>query len=274
MKTRGLSLKLLESPPPLSLATAPGPVFAMLDPPGVEDKHGDTMDAGALRLPEGVTEIPLYWVHSYHPDVVPDATPEQRLPVGTAVVWEEDGQWYFVPRFNLLTDLSQKVKDAVGAGDIAACSIGYRTVRSTPNGKGPEGGGEDVHEARLLEVSLVDVGAKAGAVRVKMDETQQQQELGAKLDALTQAVVTLGQGLTQLTASVTQLATAMNEEEEEDPSEPPEPGVAETKDGEGGSAPTPGDKENAPQDPPNASSEDPVTKWFRSWCPSGAPSPR
>lgn len=173
MKTRGLSLKLAESAPHLSLATATGPVFAMLDPPGVVDAHGDTMDAGALRLPEGVSEVPLYWVHSYHVDVVPEATPEQRLPVGTAQVWEEDGQWYFVPRFNHLTDLSHQVEAALAAGDVNACSIGYRTVRATPNGKGPEGKGEDVHEARLLEVSLVDKGAKQGAVRVKAmpDET-------------------------------------------------------------------------------------------------------
>ncbi|MFY0567072.1 hypothetical protein ACN28E_24985 [Archangium lansingense] len=180
MKTRALSLKRLGAPaasPPLSLATATGPVFAMLDPPGVEDAHGDTMDAGALELPPGVNEVPLYWVHSYHPEVVPDAQPHQRLPVGTATVWEEGGQWYFVPRFNRLTSLSTDVEAQTLAGEITACSIGYLTVAATPNGKGPEGTGEDVHKAKLLEVSLVDKGAKAGAVRVKaMAETQPGQE--------------------------------------------------------------------------------------------------
>lgn len=180
MKTRALSLKRLGAPAasaPLSLATATGPVFAMLDPPGVVDAHGDTMDAGALELPPGVNEVPLYWLHSYHPEVVLDAQPHQRLPVGTATVWQEGEQWYCAPRFNRLTSLSTDIEAQTLAGEITACSIGYLTVASTPNGKGPQGTGEDVHKAKLLEVSLVDKGAKAGAVRVKaMADTQPGQE--------------------------------------------------------------------------------------------------
>ncbi|QRK06055.1 HK97 family phage prohead protease [Archangium violaceum] len=234
-------------------------MFAMLDPPGVDDAHGDTMDAGALRLPEGVNEVPLYWVHSYHVGIVPDASPEQRLPVGSATVWEEEGQWYFVPCFNLLTDLSQKVKGAVDAGDIAACSIGYRTVRATPNGKGPDGKGEDVHEARLLEVSLVDVGAKAGAVRIKMaDEPKKPEEKKPEPPAVDMA---------DLYTMVKAIHAKMFPPESE--AKPPE--------SEGKATEPPATKDDKPQTdvpqdesaseneaPPSTEDEDPVTKWLRS----------
>lgn len=246
----------MESAPRLSLATAPGPVFAMLDPPGVPDAHGDTMDTGALRLPEGVNEVPLYWVHSYHEGVVPKASPEQRLPVGTATVWEEGGQWYFVPRFNRLTELSQQVEAALGKGDVSACSIGYRTTRGTPNGKGPDGKGEDVHEARLLEVSLVDRGAKDGAVRVKTmaDETQECASCKAMRADLIE--------MKTMVAAMHGKAFPKDEPKEGEPKTPAAepPADAETKD----KAP-PAAQEERPKDAPSppAEDEDPVTKWWR-----------
>jgi hypothetical protein len=169
MKQRALTLKLLSTFP--TLATATGPVFAMLDPPGVEDAHGDTMDAGALRLPppgpDGLSHVPLYFMHSYHESVVAEAAPEDRVAIGSAVVWSEGEQAYFSPRFFENTELSEETKRGLESGEITACSVGYLTRSATPNGKGPKGSGEDVHEARLIEVSLVDLGAKAGAVRVK-----------------------------------------------------------------------------------------------------------
>ncbi|MCY1080290.1 HK97 family phage prohead protease [Archangium lansingense] len=245
MKTRGLSLKLMDAAPRPSLATATGPVFAMLDPPGVPDAHGDTMDAGALRLPDGISEVPLYWVHSYHEGVVPKATPEQRLPIGSATVWEEGGQWYFVPRFNHLTDLSKQVSAAVAAGEVTACSIGYLTVRGTPNDKGPDGKGEDVHEARLLEASLVDKGAKESAVRVKAmaDETTECPGCAAvRADV----------------AAMKAMVTAMHEQAF--PKEAPAPKAKEE-------APPPAEEEK-PKDeqPPPAEDEEPVTKWLRSFA--------
>lgn len=170
MKQRSLAVKL--SSAALSVATAPGPVFAMLDPPGVADSHGDTMDAGALTLPppgeDGQRRAPLYYVHSYSEEVVQEAAPQDRVAIGEALLFEEDGYPYFVPRFYGNTELSEETKQRLEAGEIAAASIGYLTVRATPNGKGPDGQGEDVHEARLIEVSLVDNGAKKGAVRIKM----------------------------------------------------------------------------------------------------------
>lgn len=175
MKTRFLHLKLQASA--LSIATAPGPVFAMLDPPGVADFHGDTMDAGGLELPppgeNGLSEVPLYYLHSYHEDVVMEAAPADRVAIGAAVVWMEDGQPYFTPRFFGNTELSEETQRRLEAGEISACSVGYLVKRCTPNGKGPDGTGEDVHKARLIEVSLVDKGAKEGAVRIKaMNEEQ------------------------------------------------------------------------------------------------------
>ncbi len=170
MKRRDLALKLLSEA--LSVATAPGPVFAMLDPQGVADAHGDTMDAGALQLPlpgdDGERRVPLYYVHSYSEEVVRDAAPQERVAIGDALLFEEGGFPYFIPRFFGNTELSEETERQLEAGEIAAASIGYLTVRATPNGKGPTGQGEDVHEARLIEVSLVDKGAKQGAVRIKM----------------------------------------------------------------------------------------------------------
>ncbi len=198
MKARRIALKLMEAGAVRpSLATAEGPVFQMLDPPGVEDAHGDTMDAGALLLPPGVTEIPLYWLHSYHDALLPGLAPDDRLPVGMATVWQEGWQWYFTPRFSGLTDLSTEASAALAAGQVEACSVGYRTVLSTPNGKGPSGAGEDVHKARLMEVSLIppgEKGAKAGAVRVKNmnDETKpQEQDLKAEVKALSAALTAM-----------------------------------------------------------------------------------
>lgn len=238
MKARGLSLKRMgPDAAGLSLATAAGPVFNMLDPPGVEDAHGDTMDSGALRLPPGVNEIPLYWLHSYHDGLLPDLSPENRLPVGTATVWEEGGQWYFTPTFSGLTDLSNEAAAAMASGEVMACSIGYRTVRGTPNGKGPDGKGEDVHEARLMEVSLIppgERGAKAGAVRVKAmaDETQKpeqstEQDLKTLVAAVLQAVNANTAKVDALAAKVDALtqeeaAEESTEEKSDDaPEEPP-----------------------------------------------------
>jgi hypothetical protein len=169
MKRYTLALKLSSSA--LSMATAQGPVFAMLDPPGVVDAHGDTMDAGALELPppgpDGTCEVPVYYLHSYHEDVVAEAAPSERVAIGVAVVWMEDGFPYFTPRFFKNTELSEETESRLNSGEISACSVGYLVASATPNGKGPNGSGEDVHKARLIEVSLVDKGAKEGAVRIK-----------------------------------------------------------------------------------------------------------
>jgi HK97 family phage major capsid protein len=186
MKTRALSLKLRGTG--LSVATANGPVFAMLDPPGVEDAHGDTMDAGALRLPSpganGAAEVPLYFLHSYHEGVVPEAEPVDRIAIGRALVWEENGVPYFTPFFFGNTELSDETKRRLDAEEISACSVGYLTEQATLNGKGPTGMGEDVHQARLIEVSLVDKGAKEGAVRIKMLTDEQVKKLVETLVAV------------------------------------------------------------------------------------------
>jgi hypothetical protein len=163
MKTRSLALKLA----PLTVATAKGPVFRMLDAPGVVDAHGDTMDAGALELPppgdSGCSEVPLYFLHSYSEDVVLVATPSERVAIGVAVVWMEEGEPFFTPRFFGNTDLSTDTQRRTEAGELTRCSVGYLTLEATSN----DSSGEDVHRARLIEVSLVDRGAKESAVRVK-----------------------------------------------------------------------------------------------------------
>jgi hypothetical protein len=160
MKTARIAIKRAESPP--SLAAAAGPVFALLDPPGVYDRDGDRMGAGNLRLPPGHRDVPLYWDHSHREEKA-----VARIPIGRAVVWREGDQWYMQPKCDLVDDLSRTIAAKVEAGTIDACSIGYITLAATPNGAGPSGRGEDVITGELVEVSLTGIGAKAGAVRVK-----------------------------------------------------------------------------------------------------------
>lgn len=192
MKTRALAIKLAAVP---SMATVAGPVFRMLDAPGVVDAHGDTMDAGALELPpageNGFSEVPLYWLHSYHEGVVAEADPADRIAIGVAMVWMENGEPLFTPRFFGNTELSEETQRELEAGEISACSVGYLTVEATPNGKGPQGTGEDVHRARLGEVSLVDKGAKASAVRIKTMTKEELEKLQKTLAQVSAKVARL-----------------------------------------------------------------------------------
>ena len=169
MKTRALKLKRLSAPGlPAALAHVDGPVFRLVDPPGVFDRDWDRMEHGALRLPPGEADVPLYWDHSHL-----DGGAAQRFPVGRAEILWVDGEPFMVPRFDLVDEVSRTAAAKVDAGTVTACSIGYLTLRAVPNGHGHEGKGEDVQEAELLEVSLTGIGSKRSAVRVKTMTTRQ-----------------------------------------------------------------------------------------------------
>ncbi|NBD09266.1 HK97 family phage prohead protease [Corallococcus silvisoli] len=225
--TRALNLKLYE---PAAATTAPAaatpPVFRLIDPPEEYDRDDDRMAAGALRLPAGETDVPLFWDHSHQ-----DMTAASRLPVGRARIWWEGGEPLMSPVFDGVGELSRLCAEKVQAGTLRACSIGYLTLSARPNDKG----GEDVLEAELLEVSITGIPAKRSAQRLKSmatpEEVQQTFETMAKDIAETKAMVA------ELKALVTKLAPASEETKSEDGEE----------------------SEEAP-----AEGEDAVTKYFRS----------
>src|SRR5690242_8898064 len=168
MKTRILKLKRLSAPGlPAQLTQVEGPVFRLVDPPDVFDRDMDRMERGALRLPPGEVDVPLYWDHSHQ-----DGKAAQRFPVGRAEIFWADDEPFMVPHFDLVDEMSRTAAAKVEAGTVTACSIGYLTLRAVPNGHGHEGKGEDVQEAELLEVSLTGIGSKRSAVRVKTMTTK------------------------------------------------------------------------------------------------------
>ncbi|GMT96865.1 hypothetical protein KH5H1_09840 [Corallococcus caeni] len=227
--TRALKLKLYEPPAsaPPAQPSAP-PVFRLVDPPEEYDRDGDRMAAGALRLPPGETDVPLFWDHS-HKD--PSAT--SRLPVGRARIWWEGGEPLMSPVFDGVGELSKLCAEKVQAGTLRACSIGYLTLSARPS----ERGGEDVQEAELLEVSITGISAKRSAQRLKSmstpEEVQQTFEQMAKDIAETKAMVA------EVKALVAKLAPASEETKSE--------GGEEGQEGDGA-----------------AEGEDAVTKYFRS----------
>ncbi|RKG97837.1 hypothetical protein D7V97_33875 [Corallococcus sp. CA053C] len=227
--TRALKLKLFEPTAPAQ-ANTPA-VFRLVDPPEEYDRDGDRMAAGALRLPVGEVDVPLFWDHSHQ-----DVTAASRLPVGRARIWFEGGEPLMSPVFDGVGELSQLCAEKVQAGTLRACSIGYLTLSARPNSRG----GEDVQEAELLEVSITGIPAKRSAQRLKSmatpEEVQQAFEQMGKDIAEVKAMVT------ELVAMVTKLA-------------PPDE-AAKGADGE-------------PTEEPPAEGEDAVTKYFRSLVTKG-----
>ncbi|RKH64114.1 hypothetical protein [Corallococcus aberystwythensis] len=226
--TRALKLKLYEPPAPAPPAqpSAP-PVFRLVDPPEEYDRDGDRMAAGALQLPPGQVDVPLYWDHGHQ-----DPSAASRFPVGRARIWWEGGEPLMSPLFDGIGEVSQLCAAKVKARTLDACSIGYLTLSARPNDRG----GEDVQQAELVEVSITGIGAKRSARRLKSmatpEEVQQTFEQMAKDIAETKAMVA------EVKALVAKLAPASEETKSE--------GGEESQEGEGA-----------------AEGEDAVTKYFR-----------
>lgn len=248
-----LRLKRTAAPAlPAALAAQEGPLFQLLDAPEEFDRDGDRMMAGALRLPDGQAHVPLFWDHSHR-----DSDARHRVPVGRAEILWAEGMPYMRPRFDRIGELSTEVADKVEAGTIDAASIGYITHRATPN----ERGGEDVHDAELVEVSLTGIGAKRGALRVKHLNRRKErmstkprrwksaEEAQAGMEKMASDLEALRSEVANLTQQVASLLELLEEPEEAEQEPPPE----EAKSGQG----------EPPPAPPAKGSEDSVTKFFR-----------
>ncbi|RYZ40075.1 MAG: hypothetical protein EOO71_17470 [Myxococcaceae bacterium] len=221
--TRALTLKLFEPTAPAPANALP--VFRLVDPPEEYDRDGDRMAAGALRLPVGEVDVPLFWDHSHK-----DPSAKNRLPVGRARIWFEGGEPLMSPVFDGVGELSQLCAEKVQAGTLRACSIGYLTLSARPNSRG----GEDVQEAELLEVSITGIPAKRSAQRLKSMATPE--EVQQAFDQMAKDVAETKAKVVELLALVTKLASTADETKSAD--------------------------EETPEDAP-AEGEDAVTKYFR-----------
>lgn len=112
---------------------------------GRRDKGGDTVQKGAYaaslaRLAAKGERVKMLWQH------------DPGQPIGVWDVLREDARGLYVEG-RILTDLQQgrEVMALIEAGAIDGLSIGYRTVKATPDGAG----GRLLTELDLWEVSLV-----------------------------------------------------------------------------------------------------------------------
>lgn len=107
----------------------------------IRDNGGDTVKAGAYAnsLAKG-RKIKMLWQH------------DPAQPIGVWDEVKEDAQGLFV-KGRILESVAKgrEASALIEAGALDGLSIGYRTIRATKSA----GGGRDLHELDLWEVSLV-----------------------------------------------------------------------------------------------------------------------
>lgn len=108
---------------------------------GIEDSGGDTMQYGAIRVPESWDVIPMLHNH------------ETSLPIGVWDSWSFDMTGFKV-RGKIVSDTREglEVQALIRSGAIRGLSIGYNSLRHTR-----DRGKRQLHEIDLVEVSVTAV---------------------------------------------------------------------------------------------------------------------
>jgi len=129
----------------------------------VLDRHSDRVKTSGLNVERYLKNPVLLWNHQ-------DWSPA----IGTARVFQENGEWFMEPTFDGIGELSKEVGAKVAAGTLRTCSIRFKVHKYTPN----EEGGLDYEDIELLENSITNIPANHEAERVKKNGQQQPQKSG------------------------------------------------------------------------------------------------
>jgi HK97 family phage prohead protease len=140
--------------------TLVGKVAPYNTPAVIGGRFVETIAAGCFTksISERARALPLLTFHDH-----------QSFPVGKAVRWEEEaggliGEFEFDTRAE-----AQEVARLAGEGFLTALSVGFKPVRSQWTRDDDDSLAVTRHEAQLVEVSLVPVGAyeTAGVLSVR-----------------------------------------------------------------------------------------------------------